>query len=217
MLPDWKGWYIMFGQDFLALNPGWKHFLVDFPFFKLDKTIPFDLPPQDATLADGFFQKIFEEYHGEHNDKFNLIQAYTSLLLLLTKRYFNLKNISAETSYNNRTADILLLSRFQTMIETNINGEAASAQIKKPSFYASELNIHPNHLNAVVKRITGKTATAVIQEKLIQAAKSLLIDAGLSTKEISFQLGFKKPAHFTAFFKKGTGFTSQQFRQNQIL
>ena len=217
VLPDWKGWYIMFGQDFLALNPAWKQFLVDFPFFKLDKTIPFDLPPKNAILADGFFQKIFEEYHAEHHDKFNLIQGYTSLLLMLTKRYFNLQNISVETSFNNRTADILLLSRFQTMIETNITSEAASAQIRKPSFYASNLNIHPNHLNAVVKRITGKTATAVIQEKLIQVAKSLLMDASLSTKEVAFKLYFKKPAHFTSFFKKTTGFTPKQYRQNEML
>lgn len=46
VLPDWKGWYIMFGQDFLTLNPAWKNFILEFPFFRLVKSIPFDIHPQ---------------------------------------------------------------------------------------------------------------------------------------------------------------------------
>ncbi len=217
VLPDWKGWYIMFGQDFLALNPGWKNFIIDYPFFRLDKSIPFNLPRQDAVLAASFFEKIFEEYHSGNQDKFSFIQSYTNLLLLLTKRYFIELNVSGVISYNNRTADILLLSRFQTMIEVSFTGEDSIIQIRKPSYYARKLHIHPNHLNAVVKRITGKTATAVIHSQLISSVKSLLGQTNLSIKEIAFKLHFKKPTHFTTFFKKATGITPQHYRKNRML
>lgn len=217
VLPEWKGWYIMFGQDFLAFNPSWNNFIVDYPFFRLDKTIPFDLPPKDASLADGFFQCIYEEYHSEKPDKFAFIQAYTSLLLLLTKRYFSGMDFAIEAGYRNRTADILLLSRFQTLIETHLGKEGHIIPTKRPSFYADQLHIHPNHLNAVVKRITGKTATALIQEKLINLAKSMLGQKGGSIKEVAYQLQFKNPTHFNAFFKKYTGLTPYLYQQQQML
>ncbi len=103
------------------------------------------------------------------------------------------------------------------MVETWIASEDTTTEIRKPSFYAKKLNVHPNHLNAVVKRITEKTATAIIQNKLVTAAKSLLVQAGLSVKEVAFKLCFKKPTHFNSFFKKATGFTPQQYRKNRIL
>jgi AraC family transcriptional regulator, transcriptional activator of pobA len=216
ILPDWKGWYIMFGQEFLTLNPAWKNFIVDFPFFRLDKSIPFDLPPADVILADNLFEKISEEYHSDNNDKFDFILSYTSLLLLLTKRYFQEPNI-AELPQINRTADIMLLSRFQSMVETWIAREDAGPEIRLPSFYAGKLNVHLNHLNAIVKRITGKTATALIGNYLIASAKSLLRQTSFSVKEVAFKLHFKKPTHFTAFFKKATGVTPQQYRESAIL
>lgn len=192
----------MFGQDFLALNPAWNHFMIDVPFFRLDKSVPFNLPPQDAALADDFFRKIFEEYHSDHADKFQFIQAYTGLLLHLTKRYFGKLSALNDNTHNKRTADILLVSRFQTMIETELAASKLAGEARSPSFYAVKLYIHPNHLNAVVKRITGKTATTLIQNKLIAVAKTLLGQAHLSVKEIAFRLHFKKPTLvFTSYEK----------------
>ena len=86
-----------------------------------------------------------------------------------------------------------------------------------PSFYADKLTVHPNHLNAVVKRITAKTATAIIQDQLIISAKSLLRQTNLSAKEIAFRLHFTEPTHFNSFFKKATTFTPQQYREKHIL
>jgi len=217
VLPDWQGWYIMFGQDFLALNPSWKNFIIDYPFFRLDKSIPFDLPSGDVVLATELFEKIFEEYHSGNRDKFEFIQSYTSLLLLLTRRYFNELTNTADANTSNRKADIVLTSRFQTMVETWIIDEQAGAETRQPAFYANKLNIHPNHLNAVSKRITGQTATSIIQNQLVITAKSLLLQTGLSGKEVAFRLHFTEPAHFNSFFKKATGLTPQQYKEQRIL
>jgi len=212
ILPDWKGWYVMFGKEFLTSNPAWKNFLIDFPFFRLDKSIPFNLPPADILLANNLFEKISEEYHSDNKDKFQFIETYTQLLLLLTRRYFLQLDLSNNGLKNNRNADILLMSRFQTMVETGMADEEVNAEIRQPSFYASKLHVHPNHLNAVVKRISGKTSTQIIQENLIVAAKSMLKQTALSIKEISFRLHFTEPTHFNAFFRKKTGSTPQKYR-----
>jgi AraC family transcriptional regulator, transcriptional activator of pobA len=215
--PDWQGWYIIFDREFLGLNPSWQNFIIDFPFFRLDTISPMDLPKDDAKFANNIFQQIFDEYHSDNKDKFLFIQSFTQLLLLITKRYFDKSTVNNETNQDNRTADILLVSRFQSLVETLMTNEEADTEIRYPSFYADKLMVHPNHLNAVVKRITGKTATNIIQNQLLISAKSLLRQTNLSAKEIAFKLHFTEPTHFNSFFKKATAFTPQQYREKHIL
>ena len=214
---DWVGWYIIFDQEFLSLNPIWRNFIIDFPFFRLDKAEPMNLPVDDAQHVNHIFEKIFAEYHSDHQDKFLFIQTYTHFLLLVTKRFFDKSDDRSENFRNNRASDILLTSRFQTLVETMMTQDEASAEIRHPSFYAGKLNIHPNYLNAVVKRITGKTATNIIQGHLLILAKSLLRQTEDSIKEIAYRLHFLEPTHFNSFFKKATGLTPQQYRDNLIL
>jgi AraC family transcriptional activator of pobA len=212
---DWQGWYILFGTEFLSRNPGWQRFLIDFPFFRLDQSMPMNLSLADEGLADHLFQQIFQEYHSDNPDQFLFIQSYTQLLLLLTRRYFQQLSPGADAGESNRTADIILLTRFQTFVERMIAGEGSEGGVRQPSYYAERLLVHPNHLNAVVKRITGKTASEIIQQHLIAVARSLLIQTRLSVKEIGYRLHFNEPTHFNAFFRKHTGYTPQQFRNEQ--
>jgi AraC family transcriptional regulator, transcriptional activator of pobA len=213
ILPDWKGFYIIFDREFIGMNAAWANFIVDYPFFRLDKTIPLDLPEKSAAFANEIFENIFAEYHSENADKFLFIQTYTQLLLHLTKRNFLQIKLDESNLQENRTADILLVSRFQSFLEVAFTDEFADAEIRQPSFYADKLNVHPNHLNAVVKRITGNTATQLIQNQVLAHAKSLLLQTDLSAKEIAYRLQFPEPTHFNAFFKKLTNQTPNQFRE----
>lgn len=215
--PNWQGWYIMFGREFLLLNSNWHNFILDFPFFRLDKVAPIDIPVETAQIVNSIFQQIYDEYHSHHKDKFLFIQSFTQLLLLTTKRLFDGLKTNDNLSRDTRIADILLVSRFQSLVETLMVNDEGNSGIRYPSYYADTLGVHPNHLNAVVKRITGKTATAIIQRQLLAYAKSLLIQTDLSSKEIAFRLHFTEPTHFNSFFKRLMAITPQQFRQNQIL
>jgi AraC-like DNA-binding protein len=212
ILPDWKGFYIIFDREFIGMNPAWQNFIIDYPFFRLDKTIAFDLPEKAAEFANKLFENIFDEYHSENKDKFQFIQSYTQLLLLITKRHFLQIKTDDENSQQNRTADVLLISRFQSLLEVAFTDEYAEYEIRHPAFYAEKLNVHPNHLNAVVKRITGNTAIQLVQNQILIHAKSLLLQTDLSIKEIAYRLQFSEPTHFNAFFKKFTHRTPQQFR-----
>lgn len=217
ILPDWQGYYVIFDKDFIASNLAWQNFIIDYPFFRLDKYIPFDLREEDRLFADSLFARIFEEYHSDNADKFLFIQTYTQLLLHLTKRYFVKLNLDRANKQENRTADILLVARFQSLVETIFSNEEAEAEVRQPSYYADKLHVHPNHLNAVVKRMTGKTASQIIQQHLITSAKSLLRQTSLSVKEIAYRMHFTEPTHFNAFFRKNIGLTPQQFRELNTL
>ncbi len=50
------------------------------------------------------------------------------------------------------------------------------------AFYAKALNMHPNHLNALVKKYTGLTAKETINDYILTEAQSLLHYSNLRSK-----------------------------------
>ncbi len=84
---------------------------------------------------------------------------------------------------------------------------------KRPAPYATALNISVAHLYDTIKNLTGDSATAYIQQYCILEAKRLLCFTKLTVREIGYQLGYDEPVYFGKLFKKVTGFTPLQFRQ----
>ncbi|RNC85853.1 MAG: AraC family transcriptional regulator [Balneola sp.] len=220
IVPNWKGYYIMFSQDFVAQSGLFSNLLQNFPFLKIDKAIPFEIDESDLPDILGTYQKIWTEYHSDSDDKFDLIEAYTFLLLNYTKRYFLQQVDEEQAEQAIRTSDLKLLTRYQTMIQTSFYENTkleTFANLHSPSYYAQKLNVHPNHLNAVVKSITGLTALNHIHRHLLQLSKSYLAQTELSVKEISYALYFESPSSFSSFFKKNTGSTPLNYREQVIL
>ena len=142
------------------------------------------------------------------------------LLLNLVWRLFN-KNVDTKIAKEQiRTADLKLLSRFQKLIKISFYPEAeleTFSNLHSPSYYASILNVHPNHLNAVVKAITGKTALNHIHNHILKLSKAELAQTDASVKEIAYSLHFDSPNNFSAFFKKNTGLTPMSYRKKRNL
>jgi AraC-like DNA-binding protein len=179
----------------------------------MNKAIPFTVEQEDVELLAMIYEKIFQEYHSDNKDSFDFIWAYLNMLLLYVRRSYDKAIVSdpgLETT--NRKGDISLVTRFQTLIEISFYPLQENHYPHSVEFYADKLALHPNHLNAIVKRVTGKTALQLIQAHIITLAKSALSQTGLSIKEIAYELYFKEPTHFGSFFKKLTKQTPAQFR-----
>ncbi|HRV55681.1 MAG TPA: helix-turn-helix transcriptional regulator, partial [Mangrovimonas sp.] len=78
--------------------------------------------------------------------------------------------------------------------------------------FAETLGIHVNHLNKVLKEITGKTTTEIISSRINQEAKILLKETPWNISEIAYSLGFDEVAHFSNFFKRKTKLSPLSFR-----
>ena len=89
-----------------------------------------------------------------------------------------------------------IIIRFSDLVENNFREQ------RSVKFYADQLNMHPNYLNSLVKKDTGKTAKESIQNRLLVEIKYLLHTTNLSIKEISGNMGFKDPNYFTSFFTR---------------
>lgn len=104
----------------------------------------------------------------------------------------------------------LILFQFRKLVDSYY------AEKRLPKDYAAMLYITPNHLNALVSDLLGKSAGEVIRDRILLEAKRLLVNAELNIAEIAYQLSFTDNSHFTKFFKKYTGVTPEEFRRSSI-
>jgi AraC-like DNA-binding protein len=59
----------------------------------------------------------------------------------------------------------------------------------------------------------GRTAKSMINDRLLSAARQLLVDETLTITQVSQRLGFEYSQHFVRFFKAQTGKTPSEYRK----
>ncbi len=217
ILPNWKGYYLMFSQDFITQSIVFSQILDLFPFLKMEKSIPFSIPNHQLEKVLSIYENIWNEYNGDASDKFQIIEAQVYLLLAHVKRLFESQVDRELAEQSLKAADLKLLSRYKTLIQTSFYPDAkleAYSNLHSTSHYAHKLSVHPNHLNAVVKGITGITALNHIHKHLLSLSKSYLLQTEMNVKEIAYTLYFDSPNNFNSFFKRKTGQTPLEYRQS---
>ena len=84
--------------------------------------------------------------------------------------------------------------------------------LKTATDYSDRLSVHVNHLNRIIKQVTGRTTTDLINGRIVQESVQLLRHTTFSIAEIGFALGFEEPASFSNFIKKHTNLSPKEYR-----
>ncbi len=111
-------------------------------------------------------------------------------------------------STNNRLA--YLTFQFKKLLSIHYQS------LKRPSQYASLLNISTVYLNEAVKNTTGLSASEYIHNEIILQARRLLYYTRLSVKEVAQELGYDDYAYFTRLFTKISALSPTQFRKKYL-
>jgi len=80
---------------------------------------------------------------------------------------------------------------------------------------ADEVHVTPVWLSKLFKRDKQMTFLAYLTEVRIARAKEMLGDVGNKIYQVSYQVGYKDPVHFTKLFKKQTGLTPKEYRKQR--
>ena len=195
------GYSIMFSKEFLKNMV--DHALEDFPFLKMSERSLFMLTKEEhkSLLFDA--QRMHSVFKNPHPYQERMLEGMLASFLYFCKavseRYI--------TTESHLTRAQKITQRFEFLVDKMY------IDTKNVGDYADELSITPNYLTTTVKKMTGKSAKDIIQERLLVESKNLLKFSGLDVGEIAYRLNFQEPTHFTRFFKKLSGVTPNQFRQ----
>ncbi|WP_026977358.1 helix-turn-helix domain-containing protein [Flavobacterium tegetincola] len=110
-------------------------------------------------------------------------------------------NIEAEFS---RQEDLTL--RFLAILNLNFKKE------RTVQFYADELAVTTGHLSKVLKDVSGKTASQLIEDSVIMEARLLLNNSSMTIAQVADELQFSDQSFFGKYFKKQTGFSPSKYK-----
>ena len=205
-LKNTKGQVLCFTEDFASLKSKGS-FVEDFPFYdpisppslKLSKVLGEEI----AGLIDSANRDLDKLRESNHE----LLHAYLNIILLKIRTFFLDKQKNNPQPAQGREQKVIL---FKKLVNELYSTHSAVSD------YAQQLSLSPNYLNALCKKHEGKTATQLIQDRLLLESKRLLYATDMNVKEISFYLKFEDVSYFNRFFKKQTGLTPVQYRR-QVL
>lgn len=192
---DLRGYVLTFSPEFLLMsedNVG----LISRQKYACSRT---KVSEEMKREMEDLLRKMIREYDNFFLMRSEILKGLLKIFLIyLTRQYVP---ITAEIEPPRR---IELVNKFFSIVEQKY------MQHKMVSDYAEELSVSPNHLNEIVKKVSGFPASHHIRQRVLLEAKRLAAYSGASMKEIAYSLGFEDIAHFSKFFKNlsGLNFTS---------
>jgi AraC-like DNA-binding protein len=184
-----KGYVCIFKNEFLDETPAIKLRFPDFDtMYRLNKN--------EVNLQTDF-ELMYAEYNSPEPD-LNILRAYLcAILWKITKLPTRNPHVSSQH---------IMVQNFRDLIDKNY------LQKKELDFYANKLGISKRALGNVVKKETGRPASSLINERIVEESKRLLKHTPNTISQIAYHLNFNDPSHFVKFFKIKTNLSPGEFR-----
>jgi AraC family transcriptional activator of pobA len=201
--PGTSGYILLFNKDFFLEN-NFSHQIIGNKRMLTPSVQPYiHLTDEQAEEVSRIFECILTEKKQQEVVNNELIAIKIVELLILGERLFE-----QEQSLEANQPFIESIKRFVDMLDQYFSKEHSV------KFYAEQLAMHPNHLNALIKKHTGLSAKESIQNRMLLEIKHLLHSTKLSIKQISDQMGFRDPNYFTTFFKRAENLSPGNYRSS---
>ncbi|OJJ19156.1 hypothetical protein BKI52_20290 [marine bacterium AO1-C] len=200
-----KGKFLVFTEDFVIRNSNKTETLKLFQLFNEMLGSPkLQLNDDDFGEIESLIAQIEKEYVGVNDDY--SIEIIRNLVQVLILKLFRAKS-AANDSLKNKKYYLKFLS-FQELVEKEC------FESKKVAYYAHKMGVTSKTLNNITQSVIGKPAKSFIDQIVILQIKRLLINSQLSFTEIAYQTGFDAPTNFFQYFRKKTGLSPRQFKEN---
>lgn len=158
---------------------------------------------QQAEIAK-LIDNIVIEASSDNDGRFMAMEAYTSLLMVHILRLTGDK-----IEMQNENSAQKLMRRFAQVLEIHYRSGRSLNE------YANVLGVTPTHLSRVSRKLNNKSASQVIQDRVLNEASQMLLHSTYKVQDISRQLGFSSPAYFTRLFSAKMRQTPKDFRKSR--
>lgn len=162
---------------------------------------------EDAATIERLFRRLLAESAGPDLGREDTVRALLTLILARARR---LLGTTAPRTSLPETAEQLLALRFQRALDQHF------PHTLKVGDYAVLLGVSRSHLNDFVRRATGRTASDLIHDRLLDESRRLLAHSTLTVAEIAYALRFRDPSYFGRFFRRKTGRSPGAFRDSEL-
>jgi len=203
-----EGVYCIFNQHFFHQFGQLNQYEV----FQPNGTHIFELSDDDADRVREIFERLTKEFDADYKYKYDAIRNQIFELLHFALKIQPSKNLDLHPHNASHRISTLFLELLERQFP--IDDLHPTVQLRSASDFASQLNIHVNHLNRAVKESTLKTTTQLISERILQESKILLRHSHWNVSEIAYALGFAEVSHFNNFFKKSMQTSPLKFRKD---
>jgi AraC family transcriptional activator of pobA len=209
---DPGGYYVLFKKSYINQHALLKAAIEKFNLFTDKSKSIIALEEKSLTAVNDIFRRMEEEDKTRNEHKGDALQAYLQLLLVESMRAAHFPKPDLVTD------EYHYIHQFFNLLEEETAGVNYDNPIKMKTAkeFAAGLAIHPNHLNALMKKHTGQNVSTHIKNRLLEETKVLLLQTGWSLQDISFSMGFSDQPNFNLFFKKNTGLTPNEFRKSYL-
>ncbi|AOW19654.1 helix-turn-helix domain-containing protein [Urechidicola croceus] len=198
---------LVFHPDLLLGTP-LASLIYEYSFFNYQSNEALHISQKEKQIIKDSFAKInFELQQNVDKHSKKLITSNIELFLNYCNRFYDRQFITRE----HINSDIL--SNFEVLLNNYFTTDKAKTiGFPMVQYFADKLNLSSNYFGDLIKKEIGKSAQDYIQTKVINIAKERITDEGKSISEISYELGFSYPQHFTRLFKQKVGVSPNEFR-----
>ena len=161
--------------------------------------------PYTAVVVGQLIARIDEELFGDQPEKDTMLHLCLQQLFIVFYRLW--RQTGTEPNSAN-SLNVQYFRKFQQQVR-----QAGTTQ--PITQLAAELAITPVHLNRICQAIAGKSASQLVQEYVLDEARKYLTYTSYTISEIAYLLHFEYPNYFARFFRKHTGLSPTEFREEK--
>lgn len=206
-IADLKGWTLFIHPDLIQKSE-LREKINQYSFFDYYANEALHISDKEKESLNEIVQKIKSELN-QNIDKHsqNIIVHNIESILKYSERFYDRQFLTRTN--NNKD----FVAKFENYLRTYFNSkELILKGIPTVTQCGEALNMSGHYLSDLLKIETGKTAKEHILFKLIDKAKSKLLNSDVSVKSLAYDLGFEYPQHFSKLFKTKTGVSPSEFR-----
>lgn len=156
-------------------------------------------------------------------EDYKRLQDYVSLMWNTTQRphsFNSLTHLQAAMLYDIIQLDVqqreknpTVRTRSEELYQRFLDARQTADLPRSVKSYADHLCVSPNHLSAVVQKVSGRSVMSWLNAHYVLRAKVMLLHTDKPVYIIAEELGFRSATFFSRFFHRETGVTPSAFRK----